>query len=36
MGFKDVEVVEQHFFKEPRMDERLVGKIVSIQVRAVK
>ena len=35
-GFKDVEVVEEHFFTEPRMDERLVGKIVSIQVRAVK
>jgi arsenite methyltransferase len=36
VGFKDVEVIESRFFTEPHMDERLVGKIVSIQVRAFK
>lgn len=35
-GFKDVEIVEAHFFTEPNMDERLVGKIISLQVKAVK
>jgi arsenite methyltransferase len=35
-GFNNVEVIEEHFFTEPHMDERLVGKIVSIQVRAIK
>ncbi len=35
-GFNNVEVVEAHFFTEPHMDERLVGKIVSIQIRALK
>ena len=35
-GFNNVEVIEEHFFTEPNMDERLVGKIVSIQVRAIK
>lgn len=35
-GFRDVEIVEAHFFTEPNMDERLVGKIISIQVKAVK
>jgi len=35
-GFNDVEAVEAHFFTEPNMDERLVGKIVSIQIRALK
>lgn len=35
-GFKDVEVVEEHYFTEPNMDERLVGKLVSVQIKAVK
>lgn len=35
-GFKDVDVVESHFFTEPSMDERLVGKVISIQVKAIK
>jgi len=35
-GFSDVEIVEQHYFTEPNMDERLVGKITSIQVKAIK
>ncbi len=35
-GFKEVETIEQHFFTEPNMDERLIGKITSIQLKAVK
>lgn len=35
-GFREVEVVEEHFFTEPNMDERLVTKIISVQVKAVK
>jgi arsenite methyltransferase len=35
-GFSDVEIIEQHFFTEPKLDERLVGKITSVQVRALK
>jgi arsenite methyltransferase len=35
-GFKDVEIVEAHYFTEPNMDERLVGKIVSLQIKAFK
>lgn len=35
-GFRDVEIVDAHFFTEPSMDERLVGKIISIQVKAIK
>ncbi|MBI5679339.1 MAG: arsenite methyltransferase [Methanobacterium sp.] len=35
-GFIDIEIVEQHYFTEPGMDERLVGKITSIQVKASK
>lgn len=35
-GFSDVEIVKQHYFTEPSMDERLVGKIISIQVKATK
>ncbi|MGF7117441.1 arsenite methyltransferase [Methanobacterium oryzae] len=35
-GFNDIEIVEQHYFTEPGMDERLVGKITSIQVKARK
>jgi len=35
-GFKDVEVVSEHIFTEPDMDERLVGKIISKQIKAIK
>jgi arsenite methyltransferase len=35
-GFSDVEIIEQHYFTEPSMDERLVSKITSIQVKAIK
>lgn len=35
-GFNDIEIVEQHYFTEPGMDERLVGRITSIQVKASK
>lgn len=35
-GFNDVEIIEQHFFTEPGMDKRLVGKITSVQVKALK
>lgn len=35
-GFNDVEIIEQHYFTEPNMDERLVGKIISIQIKATK
>jgi arsenite methyltransferase len=35
-GFKKVEIVEQHFFTEPNMDERLVGKLTSLQLKANK
>lgn len=35
-GFKEVEIIEQHFFSEPNMDERIIGKITSIQLKAVK
>jgi len=35
-GFDDVEIVEQHYFTEPGMDERLIGKITSVQVKASK
>ncbi len=35
-GFNDVEIIEQHYFTESGMDERLIGKITSIQVKASK
>lgn len=35
-GFKEVEIIEQHFFTESDMDERLIGKITSIQLKAIK
>ncbi len=35
-GFRDVEIIKQHYFTEPEMDERLIGKIFSIQLKAVK
>jgi arsenite methyltransferase len=35
-GFKDVEIVSEHVFTEPQMDERLIGKIISVQIKAYK
>ncbi|PKL67117.1 MAG: arsenite S-adenosylmethyltransferase [Methanobacteriales archaeon HGW-Methanobacteriales-1] len=35
-GFKEVEIIGQRLFTEPNMDERLIGKITSIQLKAVK
>jgi len=35
-GFNDIEIVKEHYFTEHDMDERLVGKIISIQVKATK
>lgn len=35
-GFKDVKILEAHYFTEPNMDIRLEGKILSIQVKAIK
>lgn len=35
-GFKDVEIVSEHVFTEPNMDKRLIGKIVSVQIKALK
>lgn len=35
-GFNDIKIIEQHYFTEPGMDERLIGKITSIQVKAIK
>ena len=35
-GFRDVEIVEAHYFTEPNMDDRLTGKILSLQIKALK
>ena len=35
-GFRDVVIVTEHPFTEPRINNRLAGKIISIQVRAYK
>ena len=35
-GFKDVKIIEEHFFTEKDLDERLIGRITSVQVRALK
>lgn len=35
-GFRDVSIVSQNTFYEPGLDNRLVGKITSIKVRAYK
>jgi len=35
-GFQDVEIINQASFSEEGMDQRLTGKITSIQVRAIK
>jgi arsenite methyltransferase len=35
-GFSAVEIIGSHYFTEPRMDVRLEGKILSIEVKANK
>jgi len=35
-GFSDVNVVSEKVFTEPNMDRRLVGKIISQQIKAIK
>ena len=35
-GFRDVEIKSVNVFTEPFMDERIVGKIVSVQIKALK
>jgi len=35
-GFKDITIVSQRTFSESDMDERLVGKITSVKIRAIK
>ena len=35
-GFRDVNIVSQNTFYEPGLDDRLVGKITSVKVRAYK
>ncbi len=35
-GLKDVEIVSEQIFTEPNMDERLIGKIISVQIKALK
>ena len=35
-GFRDIEIVSEQVFTEPDMDERLIGKIVSVQIKALK
>jgi ubiquinone/menaquinone biosynthesis C-methylase UbiE len=35
-GFKDVSIISQNTFSEPGLDDRLIGKIVSIKVKAYK
>lgn len=35
-GFRDVTIVAEHTFGKPGMDDRLAGKIISIQVKAYK
>ena len=35
-GFNEVEIVSEKAYTEPNMDERLIGKIISVQVKALK
>jgi SAM-dependent methyltransferase len=35
-GFRDIEIVQQHTYGEPGMDNRLAGKITSVRVKAFK
>ncbi|MFZ0442027.1 MAG: arsenite methyltransferase, partial [Methanobacterium sp.] len=35
-GFKDIKIVKEQIFTEPDMDERLIGKIISQQIKAIK
>ena len=35
-GFKNITIVSEKPFIEPNMDNRLVGRVISIQVKAYK
>ncbi|HJH32231.1 MAG TPA: arsenite methyltransferase [Methanosarcinaceae archaeon] len=35
-GFRDVTIVAEHSFYNPEMDDRIAGKVISVQVRAHK
>jgi arsenite methyltransferase len=35
-GFRDIEIISQHTYGEPGMDNRLAGKITSVRVKAFK
>lgn len=35
-GFRDLEVMESHYYTEPTMNEQLTGKIISLQIKAIK
>jgi hypothetical protein len=35
-GFKDIKIVSQNPFYESGLDETLIGKIISIEIRAYK
>lgn len=35
-GFRDVAVIAEHTYSEPKTDDRLAGKIISVQVKAYK
>lgn len=35
-GFKDISVISEKLFIEPGMDNRLLGKIISVQIKAFK
>ena len=35
-GLNDVEIISEQLFTEPNMDERLIGKIISVQIKAIK
>lgn len=33
---QDIEIMEQHCFTEPEVDEGMTGKITSMQIKAIK
>jgi arsenite methyltransferase len=35
-GFEDIKIIKEQIFSEPDMDERLLGKIISLQIKATK
>lgn len=35
-GFQEVSIVSEKFYSEPEMDDRLLGKIISVQIKAYK